>query len=166
MPVEEIDTALPPGALTFLARTRDAYVYENPRALPRAMLVTGWRVADFAALVRDGGWPDVDPDPHGAAGSAHRRLPSQDGSGTARIVRYTNTEVVVEVEAPASGFLVLNDVWHPWWRASVDGSAGRDPQGQRAVPRGRGAAGPAHRAVHVPSVRRGGAGDCGEVRGR
>jgi uncharacterized membrane protein YfhO len=29
--------------------------------------------------------------------------------------------VVVEVDAPAAGFLVLNDAWHPWWRASLDG---------------------------------------------
>jgi len=120
VPIEQIDTALPPGALNFIARTKDAFVYENPRALPRVMFVTGWRVADFAALIRDGGSPEVDftravlleraPD-----------VPSHDGSGTARIIRYANTEVVVEVEAPAPGFLVLNDVWHPWWRASVDG---------------------------------------------
>jgi len=37
-------------------------------------------------------------------------------------VRYANTEVAVEVEAPAGGILLLNDVWHPWWRASVDGA--------------------------------------------
>jgi hypothetical protein len=37
-------------------------------------------------------------------------------------VRYANTEVAVEVEAPAGGILLLNDVWHPWWRAEVDGA--------------------------------------------
>ena len=41
--------------------------------------------------------------------------------GSARLLRYGNTEVVVEVAAPAGGILLLNDVWHPWWRASVDG---------------------------------------------
>ena len=35
--------------------------------------------------------------------------------------RAVHAEVVVEVDASAGGFLVLNDVWHPWWRASVDG---------------------------------------------
>ncbi len=35
-------------------------------------------------------------------------------------MRYANTEIVVEVDSPAAGILVLNDVWHPWWRASVD----------------------------------------------
>ena len=29
--------------------------------------------------------------------------------------------MVVEVDAPASGILVLNDVWHPWWQVQVDG---------------------------------------------
>ena len=37
-------------------------------------------------------------------------------------MRYGNVEIVVEVDAPAGGFLVLNDVWHPWWRAEVDGA--------------------------------------------
>jgi hypothetical protein len=120
VPIEQLDTSLPPGALNFIARTRDAYVYENPRALPRAMLVTGWRVADFAALIRDGAWPEVDFTRTVLLERAPG-APSHDSSGTARIIRYANTEVVVEVEAQAPGFLVLNDVWHPWWRASIDG---------------------------------------------
>ena len=41
--------------------------------------------------------------------------------GTARIVSYADTEVTVDVEAATGGFLLLNDVWHPWWRAEVDG---------------------------------------------
>ena len=60
MPVEQIDLSLHPGDLTFVARTREAYVYENPRALPRIMLVHDYRIADFDVLLRDG-WPDVDP---------------------------------------------------------------------------------------------------------
>ena len=34
---------------------------------------------------------------------------------------YHNTEIAIEVDAPGGGILVLNDVWHPWWRATVDG---------------------------------------------
>ena len=42
-------------------------------------------------------------------------------AGTARILRYQNTDIEIEADAPGGGFVVLNDVWHPWWRATVDG---------------------------------------------
>src|SRR5262249_21525784 len=123
VPVEKIDTSLQPGDLNFVARTADAYVYENPRALPRVMLVADWQLADFAEMMRDG-WPDVDPrrtvllekPPKGPVGG-----PAIE-TGTARIDRYAHAEVVVEVETAADTFLLLNDVWHPWWRAEVDGT--------------------------------------------
>lgn len=121
VPVEEIDKSLRPGDLTFVAQTRDAYVYENPRALPRVLMATQARHADFAAMLRDGGWPDVDfrgtvllesaPPP----GGAH-------APGTARLQSYRNTEIIAEADAPQGGWLVLNDVWHPWWFAQVDGA--------------------------------------------
>ncbi len=129
VPVEQIDRALASGDLAFVARTKEAYVYENPRALPRVMVVPDWRTADFEMLLRTG-WPhDVDP----------RRtvlleelplMPPRSGDaraavGTARILRYANTRVDVEVEAPDGGFLVLNDAWHPWWHAEVDGRPAR-----------------------------------------
>ena len=63
--------------------------------------------------------------PHRAAGEGARLAAgsaSQAPTGTARIVRYRNTEILVTVDAPAGGILVLNDVWHPWWRARIDGS--------------------------------------------
>jgi hypothetical protein len=122
VPVERIDPALRPGDLDMIARTPDAYVYENPRALPRVMFVHDYRVVDFETMIRSG-WPAaVDPrrtllldhaPAHPPGGSA--------GDGTAQIVTYANTEVTVDVEAASGGFLLLNDVWHPWWRAEVDG---------------------------------------------
>jgi len=119
VPIERIDTSLSAGDFKLVARTKDAYVYENPGALPRVMLVPDYRVANFAALIRDG-WPDVDP----------RRVVLLDhvppasppgGDGSARILDYENTEVDIEADAPSGGFLVVNDAWHPWWRAEVDG---------------------------------------------
>jgi len=123
VPVEQIDAALQPGDLNFIARTQDAYIYENPRALPRVMLLTDWRLADFDEAMRSG-WPGGDPretvllkkPPIGFSRSAAAGM-----GGSARIKSYANTEVVVEVEAPGGGILLLNDVWHPWWRATVDG---------------------------------------------
>jgi hypothetical protein len=123
VPVEEIDSSLKPGDLNFIARTKDAYVYENSRALPRVMLLTDWRIADFDELLRTG-WPGVDPrltvllnqPPVGFSRNAVAGM-----GGSAQLIRYANTEVVVEVTAPGGGILLLNDVWQPWWRASIDG---------------------------------------------
>ncbi|HMA71325.1 MAG TPA: hypothetical protein VKP67_07545 [Xanthobacteraceae bacterium] len=124
VPVEEIDTSLHPGDLKLIAHTEDAYVYENPQALPRVMVVPDYQLADFGDLIRDG-WPDVDPrrtvlleQPPPAP---PRAADSEAVPGSARILRYANTEIDIEVEAPDGGFLVLNDAWHPWWRAEVDG---------------------------------------------
>ena len=122
VPVERIDTSLKPGDLNLIARTKDAYVYENPRALPRVMLVADWKLVDFNELTASGWPPGVDP----TKAVLLERTPSlsQTGTadpGTARLVRYASTEIVIEVDAPSGGILVLNDVWHPWWRATVDG---------------------------------------------
>jgi hypothetical protein len=125
VPIEEIDKSLKPGDLDLIGRTPDAWVYENPRALPRAMVVGQWQLADFDRLCQSG-WPaSVDPRqtvlleraPAGVAAGGSRR------PGAARIVRYANTEVDVSVDAPDGGLLLLNDAWHPWWRATVDGRA-------------------------------------------
>jgi hypothetical protein len=122
VPVEQIDSSLKPGDLTFVARTADAYVYENPRALPRVFLVNEWQRTDFAALISDG-WPEVDS----RRTVLLEEAPAGQGSptapvGTARIIQYANTEVTIETDSPTAALLVLTDVWHPWWRADVDGA--------------------------------------------
>lgn len=122
VPIETIDKRLAPGDLTLVARTADGYVYENPRASPRISFATDAREADFEHILATGEWPDFDPSrtvllegpqPAAAGGAA----------GTARIISYRNAEVVAEADSQGSGYLVLNDVWHPWWRAEVDGVA-------------------------------------------
>jgi len=130
VPVERIDSSLKPGDLVFIARTADAYVYENPRALPRVFLANEWQRADFVQLIRDG-WPDVDPRRVVLLEQAPPGLPLREGergsqpgepAGTARILNYRNTEVTVQTDSSSAALLVLTDVWHPWWRAEVDGA--------------------------------------------
>ena len=54
---------------------------------------------------------------------ARRRTWSWDAEALpdVRIRLYENTIVEIEVTATEEGFVVLNDVWHPWWQADVDG---------------------------------------------
>ncbi len=123
VPVGEVDPSLRPGDLAFIGRTDKAYVYENPRALPRVMVVGDWEIADFDRIYATG-WPAVDPRKTVLLSRPPEHLVSHTARrpGTARIVRYANTEIEVALEAPDGGFLVLNDVWHPWWRATLDGA--------------------------------------------
>jgi hypothetical protein len=123
VPVEHIDPMLRPGDLDMIARTADAYVYENPRALPRVMFLRDFRVVDFETMIQSG-WPAA-VDPRRTLLLEHQpsRPPAGGtGDGTAHIVKYANTEVTVDVDAASGGFLLLNDAWHPWWRAEVDGA--------------------------------------------
>ncbi len=119
IPIEDIDKSLKPGEVTLLAKTKDGFVYENPRALPRVLFASQSVQVDFEALLASGQWPDADPSQtvslqQAGAGRA-------EAGGTARIQSYHNTEVVVHSDSPAGGWVVLNDVWQPWWFATVDG---------------------------------------------
>jgi hypothetical protein len=122
VPIEQVDSSFKPGDLKLIARTKDAYVYENPRALPRVMLVGDWRHADFEEMLQSGLWP-ADPRRTVLLEKPPGQLVPGGNGGEARIVRYRNTEVAIETVADAPSFLVLNDVWHPWWRVCVDGAA-------------------------------------------
>jgi drug/metabolite transporter superfamily protein YnfA len=122
VPLAEVDKALPAAGLPLIARTADAYIYENTAALPRVLFTTAVAPADFATLMTDGRWPATDfartvvLEPADAA-----RHPGTGGTGRASILRYTNTDVRVSVTSDQGGILVLNDTWHPWWQVSVDG---------------------------------------------
>ena len=148
VPIEQIDKALKPGDLDLIARTKDAYVYENPRALPRVMLAT--RLAQ-GRLRRDDPrrrWPDVDLRHTVLLENAPAGAPTAGRRHGAHSSAISNTEIEIEAEAPGGGFLVLNDVWHPWWRATVDGKPAEILKANvmfRAVAR---AARQAHGAVH------------------
>lgn len=122
VPAQQIDKALKPGDLVQIARTRDAYVYENPRALPRALFVTQARRADFDAILASGQWPaDFDPKTTVLLDREPPPLPGPAQPGSVRILDYGTTEVRLEADAPGGGYVVLNDVWHHWWQAELDG---------------------------------------------
>jgi len=120
VPIETIDTTLKAGDMALVARTSDGYIYENPDALDRVTFATQAKGANFARMLRDGTWPAVD------LGSTVllEQEPMQSTSrrpGKVRIANYHNTEVVLEADSPDGGWVVLNDIWQPWWFAEIDG---------------------------------------------
>ncbi len=126
-PIEKIDKLLKPEDFSIVANTRDAYIYENPRALPRVMFAFDWLPANFERMAKDGHWPYFDPrrtvllrGKQVLMSTLQPRPVSLPEAATA-IQVYRNTEVQVAVDTPRAGFLVLNDVWHPWWFGTVDG---------------------------------------------
>jgi len=120
-PIESMDRTLEAGALPLLARTSDGFVYENPAAMDRVLFATQARSADFTGMLRDGVWPQADLRTTVLLAEAPAPPPVARRPGTVRIVSYQNTEVVLEAESPDGGWVVLNDLWHPWWFAEVDG---------------------------------------------
>jgi hypothetical protein len=124
IPVEQMDKALNPGDLIPLGRTKDAYLYENPRALPRVLFATQAMGVDGEAIIASGRWPDFDPRTTVLLDAlAGLKLGSPGARpGSVRLVSYAPTQVEVEADSPGGGWVVLNDVWYPWWRATVDGA--------------------------------------------
>ena len=127
-PLEWHDKALKTGDLKLLAKTEDGWLYENPRALPRVIMAgQAWGGGSFAEMMKTGRWPDgFDPTRAVLLEGSSRVVFTALGATTttepvARIASYRNTEVVVEATSPRGGWLVLNDPWHPWWFAEVDG---------------------------------------------
>jgi hypothetical protein len=127
VPISNIDKRIQPGDLGLIARTPDAYIYENPRALPRALFVAEWRDANFDELIKTGEWPEFNPKRTVLLEQApNLPLPTADdllraSNSTVRIRTYQNTVVELDVDATTPGFVLLNDVWHPWWYVTVDG---------------------------------------------
>ncbi len=130
VPVEQLDRTLAPGLMPLFARTPDAYIHENPRALPRVLTPQRAETASFEELLRTGAWPRgfdprrtvlletlPEPAPCPPAPTATPAEPS------ARIVAYANNRVEIAVTSPGCGFLVLNDAWQRWWTAEVNGEA-------------------------------------------
>ncbi|MCA0400435.1 MAG: YfhO family protein [Proteobacteria bacterium] len=124
VPIEKIDPALGESALPLVARTAEGYIYENPDALPRVMIVPEAQATDQDWLISSGEWPSTDLTKVAFVEPSALPLPRRNfrgGTSAARITRYTNTEVEIEVSASRGGVLLLNDIWHPWWFAEIDG---------------------------------------------
>ncbi len=118
----EVDTPL----LKPIARDT-VITYENQLALPRAFIVPETRVLDdLDRAFKELQASDFDPRQTVLLQTTVELPPRAASSLTPAKIFWLADEpeqIVLEVENPASGFLVLNDTFYPGWRAAVDGVA-------------------------------------------
>ena len=105
-------------------------IYENKDVLPRAFVVTDYRVLRdkekiFAELTSEGFDPgncvilEEEPELYSVSAGAST------GESSADILSYTPNRVTIEAEMSSDGFLVLGDLYYAGWRAFVDGKEQR-----------------------------------------
>ena len=123
VPLEKLDKRIQPGRLVEVLRTNAATIYENPRALPRVMFAPRAQKADFSEIVRSGQWPRTDFEDTVLLETFPAGAPSGNETGKVRIIEFSNIEVVVDVDSRDGGYVILNDPYHPWRRAYVNGSS-------------------------------------------
>jgi hypothetical protein len=99
---------------------RRVRVLENPDALPRAWLVHDARrvePGDALDLITAG---DVDPRTTALLTDAPPPL-DRDGGGTAEVVGRATDRLDIAVDARGNALLVVSEIHHPLWRATIDG---------------------------------------------
>jgi hypothetical protein len=115
----------PPPGQTPVYDGKDARVYRNPRALPRAFLVDRQVPAGSPAeaLQRATG-PGFDARRAAVVERPIAGIGAGSGSpGSARIDGYEAQKVSVRTDAARPALLVLTDNWYPGWKATVDGKS-------------------------------------------
>jgi hypothetical protein len=104
-------------------------IYRHPTVFPRVLASWGYRVLqNRAAVLRELRRPDYDPsvsvflEQQPALPPGFEVAPGAPAApGRVRVTSYEDSRVVVQVQFPRPGFLVLNDLYYPGWQADVDG---------------------------------------------
>ncbi|HXS99097.1 MAG TPA: hypothetical protein VN915_00310 [Elusimicrobiota bacterium] len=105
-----------------LVHEGDLAVFLAPQPGRRALFVPAARSAAPLEVLKIVRAPAFDPSAVAWLDDGPAGAETAAGRGSARVVRETSGEVVVETRADAPGWLVLLDTWFPGWRAEVNGA--------------------------------------------
>ncbi len=115
------------SGFSVVEETGNHRIFAQPKIVPRVLFVANAKRINFDRALEDGTFPLADPRTTVALSSETSLRPPRltpvaaVATGSATITQETNTTVDVAVKASADGWVVLHDVWHPWWTVSVDG---------------------------------------------
>ncbi len=115
----------------------DAYVYENPRALPRAFCVDTFRVLPPREALAALRAPWFDPSRMAILSEEPAVRPVSAAGSSARITEYGLNAISIAAHIERPCILVVSEIAYPDWRAEVDGKETRilpANYGLRAVP--------------------------------
>lgn len=94
-------------------------VYENTQVYPKAFFVNEVNIAknkDEAIGIMF----DKNFDPLNQA-VVEENINSKFGVGQARLIRYSNQDLVIETQNESEGFLVITDTYYPTWKVKING---------------------------------------------
>jgi hypothetical protein len=122
----------PPESLRMIYKERDARVYENPAALPRAFVAHDYRVIENPEeMLEEMDAATFDPltevllseAPRGFEVAANEDTATLETSEEVTFVRDDPEHVEIRVKTRRPGFLVLSDSYYPGWEATVNGES-------------------------------------------
>ncbi len=102
-------------------------VYLNTQALPMAFLVHEAKAVESHTAAWEALFADFDPtqtvilEEKQVEGLEIGDWIGESEGGRIELVRYESNEIVLAVETPTKGWLVLSEVYYPGWQATVDG---------------------------------------------
>lgn len=96
-------------------------VYLNTKALPMALLVYEAHTVTSHTEAWNALFADFDPTKTVILEESQATGLSEIEGGTIEFVKYRANEIVLAVETPTDGWLVLSEVYYPGWQATVDG---------------------------------------------
>jgi hypothetical protein len=121
-PGSDFEQAAAPQRFPLRFEQDDVRIYENVEALPRAFVVHDVAVVPADQVLDRLTAAGLDPRRTAIVERAPPIAPQPTTqASTVRIAEYAADRVVVDVETPAAGLLVLTDQHYPGWQARVDG---------------------------------------------